>query len=268
MTGLLTVGMGSNNPPAFFEMWYVTDPDLPLIALVGKGLTFDMGGMNIKTGRNVTDMRCDMAGAAAVIGAMDIVTKLKLKANVVALIPLAENLPDGGAYLPSHVIKYPNGLTVEVGNTDAEGRLVLADALLKAERLGAKKIIDIATLTGSIVAALGKNLAGVFGDEAIVEELVNISNGCGDRLWPMPMVEEYEDTLKSNLADISNISSSNYAGSITAALFLRRFVDKASWAHIDMAGTMDVKEAKGYLSAGATGFGARLLADFVEAKSN
>lgn len=262
MEGLICVGRGSKNPPAMAEIRYVTDSSLPLLALIGKGITFDMGGMNVKSGSDISNMRCDMGGAAAVAGAMDIITQMKPHANVAALLPLAENLPDGGAYLPSHLIEYPNGISVQVANTDAEGRLVLADALLLAKRLGAAEAIDIATLTGNIVAALGEETAGVFGDDELVRHLTDLSH-CGDPLWPMPLIDEYEESLKSNYADISNISSSPYAGSVTAALFLRRFSEGMRWAHIDMAGTMDVKTAKGYRSPGATGFGARILADYV-----
>ncbi|WP_054949334.1 leucyl aminopeptidase family protein [Numidum massiliense] len=268
MNGLRAVGRGSVHPPALIEVSYCTAPDQPLIALVGKGVTFDTGGISLKKGRNISDMRMDMGGAAAVIGALDILTSLKAKVNVVGLISTAENMPDGGSLLPGEVIEYPNDLSVQVGNTDAEGRLVLADALLHAKTLGATKIVDIATLTGACGAALGPRVAGVLGGAAVRETLQQVGDVNGDGVWPLPLIDEYEEALKSDYADICNISSVPYGGAITAALFLRRFVsDAEQWAHVDMAGPMDTSQTKGYQVAGATGYGARLLADFVLASS-
>ncbi|WP_036696734.1 M17 family metallopeptidase [Paenibacillus taiwanensis] len=269
MNGLIAVGAGSKHPPAMVQMRYTTDPELPLLALIGKGITFDMGGMNIKHGNDISDARMDMGGAAAVIGALDIVVSNKLNVNIVALIPIAENIPDAKALLPSSIIHYPNNMTVQVGNTDGEGRLILADALLHAERLGAKQVIDIATLTGNVGAALGLGIAGIWGDEQMSAHLVEAGEKCGERLWPMPLMDEYECYLHSDYADINNTSSSPLAGAITAALFLRRFVATGmTWTHIDMAGTSQYKAETAYAAAGASGYGACLLADYVAARAS
>lgn len=228
MVGLITVGKGSVHPLTMVEIRYCTDPSLPLTALIGKGVTFDMGGMNVKAGRDISDARMDMGGAAAVAGALDILTSVKARANLLVLLPIAENVPDGGAFLPSDVIRYPNGLSVQTANTDAEGRLILADALIHADRLGAKQAIDIATLTGNVGEALGLKLAGIWGDSGMTAKLIASGNDCGDRLWPMPLVDDYEELLKSDYADMTNISPISYGGAIVAALFIRRFVAHAA----------------------------------------
>src|SRR5690625_2914882 len=232
------------------------------ISLVGKGVTFDTGGISLKGGRNIGDMRMDMGGAAAVAGVMQLLAKSKAKVNVIGLIPIAENMPDSKAFLPGEVIRFKNGHTVQVGNTDAEGRLILADGLIRAGEHQAEYIVNIATLTGAVVSALGSKLAGVFGDTKLSEDMIVIGEENGDFIWPMPLVDAYESYLKSDYADFSNISSKGEAGAITAGLFLRRFVPSASkWLHVDMAGVMDSQES-GYYTKSATGFGARLLADF------
>ena len=262
MNGVLAVAQGSKHAPAFVELTYTYDSKQPLIALVGKGVTFDTGGISLKGGRDLSDMRMDMGGAAAVAGAMKLLAASKAKVNVVALIPIVENMPDSNSILPGDVIRYKNGHTVQVGNTDAEGRLILADGILRAEALGAKAIIDIATLTGAIWSALGSKLAGVFGTEQLTLDIKSIGDENGDFVWPKPLVDAYDSYLKSDYADFSNISSKGEAGSITAGLFLRRFVPEAAdWLHVDMAGVMS-RSAEGYYAKSATGFGARLLADF------
>ncbi|MCC3372604.1 M17 family metallopeptidase [Cohnella sp. REN36] len=263
MSGLLAVGAGSRHRPALVELRYEGDPALPLLALVGKGVTFDMGGMNAKTASDITDARMDMGGAAAVVGAMDILARGRARANVVALLPVADNVPDAAAILPSTVLRYPNGLTVEVANTDGEGRLLLADALLHAANLGAAETVDIATLTGNVGAALGLGIAGIWGDEDVSRRLVAIGERNGERLWPMPLMDEYESELRSPYADLRNVGRSPYGGAILAALFIRRFVAPGMrWAHIDMAGTVQYKQDESYAETGATGYGARLLADY------
>ncbi|WP_127483982.1 leucyl aminopeptidase family protein [Paenibacillus ehimensis] len=268
MNGLLTVAQGSRYKPALIELTFCTDPSQPLLALVGKGITFDMGGMNVKSGRDISDARFDMGGACAVLGAMDMISRSELQANIVALVAVADNMPDAAAFVPSTVIAYPNGLSVQVGNTDAEGRLVLADALLHAGRLGAREVVDIATLTGNVGEALGLGVAGAWGDRKLVETLAGIGEHCGDRLWPMPLVDDYEELLRSDYADMNNIPPISYGGAIVAALFLRRFVaDAMRWVHIDMANTVQAKAARGYYPAGATGYGARLLADFAVSRA-
>lgn len=265
MNGLLTVGAGSLYAPALIELTYdgVSGSEAPMLALVGKAITFDMGGMNAKTGRDISDARMDMGGAAAVIGALDMMVRQRAEARVTALIAVADNLPDARSTLPSSIIAYPNGLTVQVANTDGEGRLVLADALIHAAGLGAAQVIDIATLTGNVGDALGLGIAGIWGDSEMIQELVEIGERNGERLWPMPLMDEYESELRSHYADLRNVGTSTLAGAIVAALFIRRFVaDSMNWVHIDMAGTVQYKQDVGYAEAGATGYGARLLADY------
>lgn len=268
MNGLLAVNRGSKYDPAFIELHYKGDETKPLIALVGKGVTFDTGGISLKSGRNISDMRMDMGGAAAVAGALKLLAESGAKVNVVGLIQTVENIPDRHSILPGEIITYKNGHTVQVGNTDAEGRLILADGLIRAGELGAKYTVDIATLTGAIGMALGPKLGGIFGNDEAMEEMKQVGDVNGDRVWPMPLVDAYDETLHSDYADFCNISTQASGGSITAALFLRRFVaEETTWVHVDMAGVMDSK-ATGYLSAGGTGFGARLLADYAVKVSN
>ncbi|WP_217587198.1 M17 family metallopeptidase [Lentibacillus saliphilus] len=262
MNGVLTVNQGSIYDPAFVELSYQGDSSKPLIALVGKGVTFDTGGISLKSGRNLSDMRMDMGGAAAVAGAMKLLADSNAQVNVVALIPIVENAIDRKAVLPGDVIQYKDGQTVQIGNTDAEGRLILADGLIRAGELNAKYVVDIATLTGAIGNALGSKIAGVFGDEALSMTMKHIGSENGDAVWPMPLIDAYDAYLKSDYADFCNISSKGEAGSITAALFLRRFVpESCQWLHVDMAGVMEGEEA-GYYTKMASGFGARLLADY------
>ncbi|MEC5423067.1 leucyl aminopeptidase family protein [Virgibacillus sp. C22-A2] len=264
MNGVLTVGRGSDHKPAFVELVYLGDESKPLVALVGKGVTFDTGGISLKKGKDLSTMRMDMGGAAAVSGAMKLLAETKAKVNVVALIPIVENMPDSKAVIPGDVIRYKNGLTVQVGNTDAEGRLILADGLIRAGELEADYIINIATLTGAILNALGSKLAGVFGDETLSQEMKQIGSENGDNVWPMPLVDSYDSYISSDYADFTNTNSKTEAGSIVAGLFLRRFVPvSCKWLHVDMAGVMSSRE-NGYYTNSATGFGARLLADFTE----
>lgn len=263
MNGVLTVGRGSMYAPTFVELVYKGDDTKPLVALVGKGVTFDTGGISLKDGKDLSDMRMDMGGAAAVAGAMTLLAKTKAPVNVVALIPIVENTPDKTAVLPGEVIHFKNGKTVQVGNTDAEGRLILADGLIRAGEWKADYIVNIATLTGAILNALGTEMGGVFGDEALSNEIKEIGNENGDFIWPMPLIDAYESSLDSDYADMNNISSLDGAGSITAGLFLRRFVPAGTkWLHVDMAGVMEKSAAEGYYAKSATGYGARLLADF------
>lgn len=264
MNGVLTVGRGSRYAPSFVEVHYCTNPSKPLVALVGKGVTFDTGGISLKSGKDLSDMRMDMGGSAAVAGAMKLLVESEADINVVALIPMVENTPDNTSVLPGEVIQYKNGHTVQVGNTDAEGRLILADGLLRAGELNAAYVVDIATLTGSIENALGSDIAGVFGDEELAAKMKGIGAKNGDAVWPMPLIDAYDETLQSDYADFNNISSLSFAGSITAALFLRRFVAKETrWLHVDMAGMMQKTSNTGYYPKTATGYGARLLADYV-----
>ncbi|MBW8348561.1 leucyl aminopeptidase family protein [Bacillus sp. IITD106] len=263
MNGVLAVCKGSKYEPAFVEISYCTDKTKPHVVLVGKGVTFDTGGISLKRGADISDMKMDMGGSAAVAGAMKLLVDLKAPVNVTALIPMVENMPDRHSFLPSEVIQYKNGLTVQIGNTDAEGRLILADGLIRAGEIQADYIVDIATLTGAIGNALGSKIAGVFGDEELADDMKKLGRENGDYVWPMPLVDAYDSYLNSDYADLCNISAKAEAGSITAGLFLRRFVPKSSkWLHIDMAGVMASNRATGYYPKTATGFGARLLADF------
>ena len=262
--GLAAVGKGSVNPPVFLELRYCTDAAKPLVALIGKGITFDTGGISLKRDNDISDMRMDMAGAAAVLGALDIMVRSGAAVNVAVLVPSAENSPSGCAMLPGEIIRYANGLTVQVGNTDSEGRLILADALIYAHRLGAVQAVDIATLTYSIVGALGSKVAGILGDDRLVNAIKAAGEPFGENVWQLPLVDEYECYLDSDYADTSNISRVGEAGAITSSLFLRKFVHpELTWAHIDMNGPKDSSSAKGELAVGATGFGARMLAAFL-----
>lgn len=264
MNGLLTVNRGSKYDPAFIELHYEGDVSKPLVALVGKGVTFDTGGISLKSGRDISDMRMDMGGAAAVAGAIKLLAETNANVNVIGLIQTVENMPGKDAMLPGDIIQYKNGKSVQIGNTDAEGRLILADGLIRAGELQADYIVDIATLTGAIARALGPKMGGIFGDEALMDEMKQVGEASGDYVWPMPLVEDYDKTLKSDYADFKNISSQGEGGAITAALFLRRFVpENTNWLHVDMAGVMDSK-AEGYYGDSATGFGARLLADYTK----
>ncbi|SDW78388.1 M17 family metallopeptidase [Paenibacillus sp. CF384] len=262
--GLAAVGKGSIHPPVFIELRYCTDETKPLVALIGKGITFDTGGISLKRDHDISDMRMDMAGAAGVLGALDLVVRAEYPANLVVLVPSAENSPSDRSMLPGEVIRYANGVTVQVGNTDSEGRLILADALVYAHQLGAEQVIDMATLTYSVVGALGTAVAGAFGQNELVQALKAAGEPYGEKIWQLPIIDEYEGYLSSDYADTSNISSGNGGGAIMAALFLRKFVHPAlTWAHMDMNGPKDCSSAKGQLAVGATGWGARLLSAYV-----
>ncbi|BBH23780.1 putative cytosol aminopeptidase [Paenibacillus baekrokdamisoli] len=262
--GLVAVGKGSMHPPVFLELRYCTDAAKPLVALIGKGITFDTGGISLKRDHDISDMRMDMAGAAAVLGALDIMVQSGAAVNVVVLVPSAENSPSDRSMLPGEIIRYANGLTVQVGNTDSEGRLILADALLYAHRIGAVQAIDMATLTYSVVGALGSKVAGILGDDQLVKAIKSAGEPYGENIWQLPLIDEYESYMDSDYADTSNISRVGEAGVITSSLFLRKFVHPTlTWAHIDMNGPKDSSSAKGEFAVGATGFGARMLAAFV-----
>jgi leucyl aminopeptidase len=263
---LLGVAQGSNSKARLVTMEYAAPGARQTIALVGKGVTFDSGGINLKPTSGLDTMKCDMAGAAAVAGAIIAIAQLKPKINVVALLPLVENMPSGNATRPGDILKSYAGKSVEIGNTDAEGRLILIDAMAYAiEKYNPDTLIDMATLTGACVVALGEKIAGVFSFD---EKLARQIKACGDkvyeRCWPMPMPEDYNRLLKSKIADLRNISSGRWGGAITAALFLSEFVGDTSWAHIDIAGPAFLDKASAYSSAGATGFGVRLLTELVQ----
>jgi leucyl aminopeptidase len=260
MGAALSVGQGSAQPTKFIVMHYkgAELTDKPVV-LVGKGVTFDTGGISLKPGANMDEMKFDMCGAASVFGAMKTVARLKLPFNLVGIVPAAENMPGGNASRPGDVVTSMSGQTVEILNTDAEGRLLLADALTYAERFEPTYVIDIATLTGACVIALGNITSGLFAnDDELAQMLLQSGRDTGDRAWLLPMFDEYQDMLKSNFADMSNIGG-RPAGAVTAACFLKRFANHFKWAHLDIAGTNAVSgDAKG-----ATGRPVPLLAEFL-----
>jgi leucyl aminopeptidase len=267
MGGFLSVDVGSEQEGKFVVLEYDSEEkDAPTVALVGKGVTFDSGGISLKPANYMTGMKFDMSGAAAVIGAMQIIAQLKPKVHVVGLTPLVENMPSGRANKQDDIITFMNGKTAEIVNTDAEGRLILADALCYAEKFYKPDIIiDIATLTGSCLHALGHSFTAIMTKDEKMSELLRTSAEItGDRVWPMPLDDDFKAALKSEVADMSNCGKAAYkAGTITAAHFLSNFVEKAKWAHLDIAGTADGVPDVNYLGKGATGAGVRLLAEFI-----
>lgn len=271
MGGFLAVDVGSEQEGKFVVLEYNTDKkNAPTIALVGKGVTFDSGGISLKPANYMTGMKFDMSGASAVIGAMSIIAQLKPGVNVVGLTPLVENMPSGRANKQDDIITFMNGKTAEIMNTDAEGRLILADALCYAEEVYKPEvIIDVATLTGACLYALGHSFTALMTrNEKLAEKLKESGKVSGDRLWALPLDDDFKPAIKSEVADISNCGTPRYkAGTITAGLFLSNFVknalEGAAWAHLDIAGTSNDVPDINYLGKGATGVGVRLLADFV-----
>ena len=263
---LLAVNRGSRIPPQLVVLKYNGNPkSKKYFAIVGKGITFDSGGINLKPSGHIEDMRTDMSGAAAALYAFKSVAELKLKKNVYAVMPLTENMITNNSYRPGDIFKSHNGITVEIGNTDAEGRLILADALSFTEsQLKPECIVDIATLTGACLAAFGEVVAAYLTtDDKLGGILENAAETTGDRVWKLPYIEDYEDNIKSDIADINNISSEKNAGTIIGAIFLKNFVKKTKWAHIDIAGTARYTKQRGYKPKNATGFGVRLLTETI-----
>ncbi|XP_047128998.1 cytosol aminopeptidase isoform X1 [Hydra vulgaris] len=264
MNCFLSVGQGSTNPPVFLEMHYKGSDQHPIV-LVGKGITFDSGGISIKPSKDMALMRGDMGGAACVIATLDAVSKLKLPVNLVVLVPLAENMPSGNATKPGDVFKAMNGKTVEVDNTDAEGRLVLADALCYANEFHPTHIIDVATLTGAMAVALGSGATGTFSTSYhLWSQLHKAGMKTGDRMWRMPIYKCYTEQMKcSKTADLRNTQKSAGAGSCTAAAFLKEFVSIENWAHLDIAGVMTNEGEITYLPSGMSGRPTRTLIETV-----
>jgi leucyl aminopeptidase len=270
MGAILAVGQGSVHPPRIALLRHQGDPDGGrLLAIVGKGITFDSGGISIKPSENMDRMKYDKAGAAAVLGTMQALAELKVKANVLGVIAAAENLPSGHSYRPGDILRASNGKTIEVISTDAEGRLALADALAYAVKQGADTLVDIATLTGGVGVALGTGGAGVMGnDDDLIRQLRDAGDRVGERLWQLPIWEDYLwEQVKSEFADIKN-SGGRLGSSPVGGLFLAQFVGNARWAHLDIAATAWVDSdhpalPKSYIPKGPTGFGARLLLDFI-----
>jgi len=265
MGGLIGVSQGSAQPPRFIILSYKgRSSDAVDIALVGKGITFDAGGISLKPSANMDDMKGDMAGAASVLATVIAAARLKLAVNVTALAPATENLPSGSALKPGDIITAMNGKTMEILNTDAEGRLILADALSYAVKMGARKIVDVATLTGACQVALGNLTTGAFSNnQAFVNSVLSASKAVEEYTWEMPMFPEYGEVMKSKIADVKN-TGDRYAGAITAAKFLENFVGRKPWVHLDIAGTSDTDKDKGRLVKGATGVPVRTLVKLLQ----
>ncbi|WP_287987313.1 M17 family metallopeptidase, partial [Acidiphilium sp.] len=264
MGGLLGVNRGSAQPPRFVRATYEPEgagPEVPHVVLVGKGITFDSGGLSLKTPDGMTTMKTDMSGAAIVLATLSACADLDVAVRVTALAPMTENMPGGGAMKPGDVLTARNGATIEVLNTDAEGRLVLADVLAYAqERFQPRFMIDLATLTGAIIVALGHENAGLFSnDDTLAGQLAEAAKITGEGVWRMPMGEAYDKLINCDIADMKNIGGGRAGGSITAAQFLQRFVNKVPWAHLDIAGMAWATKDGAVGPKGATGFGVRLL---------
>lgn len=264
MGAFLAVARGSEEPARLIVLRHRAGDAGPTLAFVGKGLTFDSGGISIKPADKMEVMKSDMAGGAAVLAALRAVGQLGLGVNVLGIVPATENLPSGRAYRPGDVVKALNGKTVEVISTDAEGRLILADALVYAGQLGATHIVDVATLTGACIIALGHVAAGVMGnDNALVEAVLDAGERAGERLWRLPLYPEYRAQLESRVADIKNVGG-RPAGTITGGWFLREFVGETSWVHMDIAGTSWSEKEEPHQLEGATGAGTRTLIALAE----
>ncbi|MGH9027311.1 MAG: leucyl aminopeptidase [Acidimicrobiia bacterium] len=262
MGGVIGVGQGSERPPRFMKLTYAPARSKGTLALVGKGVVFDSGGLSLKTSAGMETMKTDMSGAAAVVAAMSVLPELGVKSKIVAYVPLVENMPSGSAIRPGDVLTMRDGTTVEVLNTDAEGRLILADGLAMAVDDKADAVVDVATLTGACMVALGDKVAGLMGnDDDWVLQVREAADRAGEPVWPLPLPDEYRKLLDSEVADLRNISTGNYGGALTAGLFLREFVDGVSWAHLDIAGPARAGSDDAYLVKGGTGFGVRTLVE-------
>lgn len=265
---LLAVNKGSKRPPALVVLAYRGNPrSAQYIAVVGKGITFDSGGMNLKPSGHIEDMRTDMAGAAAALFTLKSVAELKLPKNMYAVLPLTENMLSNDSYRPGDVFTAYDGTTVEIGNTDAEGRLILADALAFTEKkLKPECIVDLATLTGACVVTFGELVAGYMSmDDDLARLLEDAGSATGEAIWRLPLHKDYEENLKSDIADLSNISAEKNSGTIMGGMFLKKFVKTTKrWAHIDIAGTARNSKPRGYRPKNATGFGVRLMVEAIE----
>ncbi|MBI2868628.1 MAG: leucyl aminopeptidase [Chloroflexi bacterium] len=270
MGALLGVAQGSQQPPKFIILKYQGGaPGKTDVALVGKGITFDSGGISLKPSEKMEDMKGDMAGGAAVMAALCAISRLKLKANVTALVPATENMPGGRALKPGDVVTAMNGKTIEIISTDAEGRLILADALSYAARnLAPESIIDVATLTGACVVALGEVCTGGFTNkQELLDRVIAAGSASGEIIWQLPMFDDYREQIKSAVADMKN-AGGRWAGAITAAKFLAEFIGDVPWVHLDIAGTSQTEKDKGHLVKGATGVPVRTLVNLVMTMTN
>ena len=265
MGALLSVAQGGPEPPRVIAITYTPAnpvPNGPVLGFVGKAVTFDTGGISIKPAADMDKMKFDMCGGAAMIGVMRALAKLKPSVKVIAIVPATENMPGGRAQKPGDIQIAMSGKSIEVLNTDAEGRLILADGITYARSLGCTHLVDAATLTGAIVVALAGVNSGVFGtNQAFTDKLLASAKAAGEKMWPMPMDDEYREMVKGTYADIQNISNSKGGGSITGAMFIREFVDDVPWVHLDIAGTAWFDDAKPWMPKGATGVAVRTLID-------
>ena len=267
LTGLATVGRSASNDPRFIVLEHRKGEEVAPVVIVGKAVTFDSGGISIKPSGGMEDMKFDMGGGAAVLGAMEAVGALDLALNVVALVPATENLPGGAAFKPGDVLTMQSGKTVEIVTTDAEGRLILADALSYARRYEPAAVVDCATLTGACVVALGNHASGLMGnDEDLIAEVQAAGEASGERAWPLPLFDEYTEQIKGDTADIKN-SGGRGGGALTAGAFLKEFADYP-WAHLDIAGTAYGKKGNDYTPKGGTGVPARLLVEFLVGRAS
>ncbi len=269
MGALLGVARGSDEPAKLIVLRYEPEGaepmgnDADVIAIVGKGITFDTGGISIKPAEGMEKMKYDMSGAAATLAAMRAIAQLKPRVNVIGVMPTSENMPSGRAYKPGDVLRAMSGKTIEVINTDAEGRLILADAITYARKLGATKIIDLATLTGAVSIALGAVNVGIMGNnQEFIDEVRQAAKEVGERFWQLPMDDDYNELIKSDIADIKN-SGGRYGGTITASWFLRHFAEDTPWVHLDIAGTAWENERKPYAARGPSGVAIRTLINYV-----
>jgi leucyl aminopeptidase len=265
LEALWSVAKGSDEPPVLIVINYRGNPQsAEILGLIGKGITFDSGGISLKPSEGMGEMKDDMGGAATVLAAMKAIAQLKPKSNILAVIPCAENMPSGRALKPGDVIGSLGGKTIEIISTDAEGRLVLADAISYARKRGATKLIDLATLTGACVVALGKvTSAIVANNEEWSQTVLEAAEATGEKMWPLPVFDEYKEQIKSDIADLKN-SGGRPAGAITAGLFLAEFANTTPWVHIDIAGTVTSEKEIGYNPKGATGVGVRTLIQIAE----
>ena len=269
MGSLMSVSHGSSQPAKLIVLKYTptksTAKKGELIGLVGKGITFDTGGISIKPAEGMDAMKYDMSGGGTVLGTMRAIALLKPTVPVIGVVAAVENMPDGNASRPSDVVTAMNGKTIEILNTDAEGRLILADAVAYAEKQGATKIVDMATLTGAVIVALGSHNTGIMGnDQAFVDEIVACGKEVGEGYWQLPLGSEYSKDIRSDIADIKNIGPRGKAGTIMGAVFIQEFVDKAKWAHLDIAGTAWLDSAKSHIGKGPSGVAIRTLLNLVE----
>ena len=261
--GLLGVNRGSTQPPRFVQITYEPEGTAAAtLAFVGKGLTFDAGGLSIKTAQGMMTMKMDMGGAAAVIGAMSVLPAVGASVRVLAFLPMTDNMLGGDATRPGDVLTIRNGKTIEVANTDAEGRLVLADALSLASEADPDAIVDLATLTGACMVALGPRIAGLMGnDQSLLDRVRAAADTAGERVWPLPLPADYEKQFESNVADMKNIGGP-HGGALTAGLILQKFVaEGVAWAHLDIAGPAYSESDDGEFARGGTGFGVRTLVE-------